>query len=378
MEDNRIILEHNLLEDDDAMTNQKLEVLDILKEAPTIVCKNFNFIFLLFTSHPLFFFMVYYEIFLQRTLLEIPYNLEQTADHVPMWPIPDFITERMNKEFVLQLVQLCFLYLVPLHLLKLCTMIVTVDLACKIYAEERPMTLKEMIKNPIHGARMRGTFITYFYVLLLSTCALLGLTWLVTNYYVTWRNTFFYMFFVVFYGAAFAALLTKFLEWSAVWNMSIIISVLEGTYGAEALALSAYFSKDFERRGMFLMLVFFVWEQGLRLPCLYFGCYEGGIEILVQVSLFCLGNMLKWVVCVIYFYDCKKRTLEKKFDEEVGREIKAVDASLSWEEKKYRESVPNSVYLLLATFYIDLFSRNRDKPWIFAVLYPEFVAIRCL
>ncbi|XP_042978972.1 uncharacterized protein LOC122309528 [Carya illinoinensis] len=118
--------------------------------------------------------------------------------------------------------------------------------------------------------------------------------------------------------------------------------------------------------------------EGLRLPCLYFGCYEGGIEILVQVSLFCLGNMLKWVVCVIYFYDCKKRTLEKKFDEEVGREIKAVDASLSWEEKKYRESVPNSVYLLLATFYIDLFSRNRDKPWIFAVLYPEFVAIRCL
>lgn len=35
------------------------------------------------------------------------------------------------------------------------------------------------------------------------------------------------------------------------------------TYGVEALELSAYFSEAGERRGMHLMLVFFVWELGL-------------------------------------------------------------------------------------------------------------------
>jgi Na+-driven multidrug efflux pump len=132
-------------------------------------------------------------------------------------------------------------------------------------------------------------------------------------------------FLAVFYGVAFVALLTKYLEWSAMWNMSIVISVLEGISGYEAFALSAYFSKGSERRGLILMIVFFVWGLGLRLPCLYFGCYEGWLGISVQIRLFCLRNVLKSVVCMVYFYDCKKRILEKKVDEEVGRDVKDVD-----------------------------------------------------
>ncbi|KAG2702119.1 hypothetical protein I3760_06G075500 [Carya illinoinensis] len=298
MENSHLILEQKLLEDNLAMPNQKLEVLDILKAAQTIFSKNFNFIiFILFISLPLFFFMVYYEIFLHRTLSNI---LEQSYSHdleYHRWSVvtsevttklreyhrglvvTSEVTTKLRTIFPHQLVQLGFLYLVPFHLLELCTVILTVDLASKIYAEDRPiLTLKEMLYKQIYGARIR-------------------------------------------------ALLLKYLEWSAVWNVSIVISVLEGTFGLRAMALSFRYNRGSERRGLLLMAVFFVWGLGLRLPCLYFGCYEGEIMgIVAQAGLYCLGNVLKWVVCVLYFYDCKKQTLEKKVDVEAGREIKVVEA----------------------------------------------------
>ena len=320
MNSNHIMLNEKLIEKNHDIRNQKLGVFDILKEALIITFKNFNFIiFILLTSLPLFGFMVYYESFLQETLVET-YDILKQSPGYSGWPVPNFIYNKMTKHVFYELLQLGFLYLVPLHLLELCTVIVTVDLSSKIHAQERPMTLKEMILKPIYGARLGGTFITSICVLHLSTCTLLGLIWLVT-YYVILGNSMIEVFLAVFYGVAFVALLTKYLEWSAMWNMSIVISVLEGIYGYEAFALSAYFSKGSERRGLILMIVFFVWGLGLRLPCLYFGCYEGWLGISVQISLFCLRNVLKWLVCMVYFYDCKKRTLEKKFGEEVEQDV---------------------------------------------------------
>ncbi|KAM4109894.1 hypothetical protein ACJW30_03G153900 [Castanea mollissima] len=320
MNDNHIMLNEKLIEKNHDIRNQKLGVFDILKEALIITFKNFNFIiFILLTSLPLFGFMVYYESFLQETLVETYDILKQTPGYSD-WPVPKFIHNKMTKHVFYELLQLGFLYLVPLHLFEFCTVIVTVDLSSKIHAQERPMTLKEMKHRPICGARLRGTFITSIYVLYISTCTLLGLIWLVTYYFIL-ENSIIEVFFAGFYGAGFLLLLVKYLEWSAMWNMSIVISVWEGIYGGEALALSDYLCTGSKGRGVLLMFVFFVWGLGLRLTCLYFGCYEGGIGIVAQISLFCLGNVLKWVVCMVYFCDCKKRTLEKKFDEEVERDV---------------------------------------------------------
>jgi hypothetical protein len=341
MESNDVVLNMKLIENDhdDHIRNQELGVFDILKEALVIIFKNFNFIIFIFlVSIPLFCCLVYYE----RTLVETLNILRQTDlgfyDHNWSASLHHLPVIRMTKHVYYKLVQLGFLYLVQLNFIEFCTVIVTLDLASKIYAEERSITLKEM-KEMIHklycGARVRGTFITSFYVLFSSTCTLIGLLCLVTtcfllrlvlsgpNYPVIFKD--YSVLNVVFYGAAFVVLLTKYLEWSAMWNMSIVISVLEGIYGDEAFALSDYYSKGSERRGLLLMLVFFVWGLSLRLSCLYLGCYEGGRGMVVQTGLFCLGNVLKWVVCMVYFYDCKKRILEKKVDEEVGRDVKDVD-----------------------------------------------------
>ena len=347
---NHIMLEQKLDENIRDKRNQKLEVFDVLRAALAISFKNFNFIIFIFlTSLPFFCFMFYYEIFLQRTLVETlnivnkphGYFYNNDIGYIPHFSTKEIMSLQIIKDLSQKLFHLGFLYLVPLHLAEFCSVIVIVDLASKIYVEERPLTLKEMkemINKLYYGARVRGTFITSIYILFVSTCILLGLIWLITNsfrlglmwlfadYHFIIKDSAIDVFFAVFYGIAFVVLLTKYLEWSAMWNMSIVISVLEGIYGGEAFALSADFSKGSEGRGLLLMLVFFVWGLGLRLPCLYFGCYEGGRGIVAQISLFCLGNVLKWVVCMVYFYDCKKWILEKKVDEEVGRDIEAVGA----------------------------------------------------
>ena len=121
---------------------------------------------------------------------------------------------------------------------------------------------------------------------------------------------------------AFAKVLRMYLEWSAMWNMSLVISVLEGIYGVDAFSSSTYFSRGCHRRGLFLMMIFFAWGHLLRLPCYHVGGYEQGNAIFVQVGLFCMVNPLKWVACMIYVHDCKERKLKKKTDEESGIDVK--------------------------------------------------------
>ncbi|PON59314.1 Transmembrane protein [Parasponia andersonii] len=291
------------MENQSLLANQKLlEATDILKEA--------------------------YETFLQEFLVETSQILQHNPKYFKhYWPTLLDITRKLDKNFVYRIIQLGSLYLVPLHLLELSTVLVIVDLASKIYNEDTSsLTLKGMIEKPFYGTRLKGSLITFVYVIFLSTCTLLGLIWLVTTYFVVLRNPSYDILSGLVCGTAFVLLLRKYLEWHALWNMSLVISILEGLYGVEALALSAYFSKGNERRGFVLMLVFFVWGQSLRLPCLYFGCFQTELWIVPQMSLFCFGNVLKWVACVVYFHECKNRTLEKKSNEDVGIKVEAVDA----------------------------------------------------
>ncbi|KAH0991639.1 hypothetical protein GBA52_003122 [Prunus armeniaca] len=333
-------MESNLI-----MKNQKLEAFGILRKALIISTRNTNFfIFTILTSFPLFCFLVYYESSLQKSLVEISKILNPPHKHNNFigynayfnlsWSIPLDIATKLNKEFPYELTHLGLLYLVPLHLLKLSTVIVIVHLASKIYTEEIPttMTFKEMVHRPFGKTRLKGAFVTYVYVLFLSTCTLLGLAWLGITYYALFRDFSFmddrvsYALFrnfsftddrvsyAVLCWPSFVALLTMYLAWSSVWNVSVVISILEGTRGIKAFGQAIYLTSGCEWKGFILMLIFCAWEVGLRLPCLYIGSYERGnyIGLVAQVSLFCFGNVLKWVACMIYFYDCKNRALEKK------------------------------------------------------------------
>jgi len=175
-----------------------------------------------------------------------------------------------------------------------------------------------MFQNSIDVSTMKGTFITSLYTLALSNCLLIAFPWTVSNCFIFTRWCY-----IIFGSICFVAvgkLLMIYLESSAIWNMSLVISVLEGIYGTGALKGSYYFSSGNQKRGLVLMLVFFVFGDILRLMCIYFECYRGGSGIFIQIGILTVANTLKWVSCVIYFNDCKEREMEKKIDvEEMGK-----------------------------------------------------------
>ncbi|KAJ9709004.1 hypothetical protein PVL29_000818 [Vitis rotundifolia] len=289
------------------MMKQVREFFQVVTGVLMIPYKSINFVISsLVTSLPLFFFLIFYEMIFQRTLVEASEILKPPPGYSNRW---DWLgpAMRMTRGFFLKL---------------FFNMIVTVNLASKLHEGEKPMALKEEAYEIFHKARLKEPFITYVYVLLLSICGLLGLLWLVINYYIIsvrfWyedllekEGFLYHVFFTVFFGAAFIAVLIN------VFNFG-------GELWAEALMISSYFSRGSKECGRLLMLVFFVWGVSLRLTCLHAGCSKRGSGIIAQVLLFCIGNVWKWVVCTVYFQNCKKRTLEK-IDGEVGLEDKNVN-----------------------------------------------------
>ncbi|KAL2343079.1 hypothetical protein Fmac_004364 [Flemingia macrophylla] len=310
---------------------QKLRVFDILKESVTLYFTNINLIiFTLLTSLPFFFLVVYFEFLFQQTIVETPeivsllpfkertYTLRVLISGVVETNIPD---ESFSKDYLPVLIQLGFIYLVPLHVLELYSAVVTMDSASKLRAEENNMSLVDMFKTSIDISTMKGTFITSLYMLFWSTCLLIAFPWTVSNCYIFFRGFGCFVLFAVICFLALTKLLMVYLEWSAVWNMGFVVSVVDGIYGIGAFRVSYYLSRGNQNRGIILMLVFFALGLWLRLPCVYLGCYKGGYGIFVQTGLLTVVNTLKWVSCVIYCHDCKERKMEKKGDEELGKDL---------------------------------------------------------
>lgn len=309
---------------------KNIDVLDILGETLTIYFKNINFIIFTFlTSLPFFFLMVYFETLFQQTLVQTPkiilslpfhernqLRFYSVIDHNFIYNGPSF-----SKDYLPLLIQLGFIYTIPLHFLEFCSKILTMDLASKLINSEEnlKMSLKHMFQNSIGVSTMKGTFVTSLYTLALSNCLLIAFPWTVSNCFIFTRWS--YIIFGTICFVAIGKLMMVYLEWSAIWNMSIVISVLEGIYGIGAMRVSYYFSSGNHKRGLVLMLVLFVFVGFLRLLCIYFECYKGGSGIFIQIGILSVVNTLKWVSCVIYFNDCKERKMEKKVDdEEMGKD----------------------------------------------------------
>ncbi|MED6132199.1 hypothetical protein PIB30_017052 [Stylosanthes scabra] len=319
---------------------KQVEVLDILKEALTIFFKNTNFsIFTLLTSLPLLLLMVHFETLFQQTLVDtvrflnhVFLSLNRRFDggfryHYPYQygsrvSLDQDYTVFSSKDYLPNLIQLVFMYLVPLHVLEIGSAILTVYVSSKLKSEEERMSLKGMFQESFDASTMKGTFITSLYLLALSSGFLLAVPWIVNNTFTIGFYSYIVSALICF--AALTKLLIVYLEWSAIWNMSIVISVMDGIYGVGALRVSWFLKSGDQKRGLYLMLVFFALGVCFRLPCIFLGCYEGGYGIFVQVGLFFVVNTLKWVSCMIYFCDCKERKLEKKIvDVELGKDLQS-------------------------------------------------------
>lgn len=312
------------------MSKGKLNLLDIFKKALTIPTRNSSFIIFSFlTSLPFFLFLVFFEIILQELLLETSKH-HSAVDPYEIYLFGEIHETTPTVNLFLEWTKLCALYLIPYQLLEFLSIITIVPAASMVYAAVKPVSFRDMMK-PKTTRLLKGPFITSIYVHLLSTTIVLGLAGFLINCGVlvmgVLNQSYFDILVAVVRGVGFTALFVKFLEWSSGWNMALVISTLEEKFhGIEALKFSAYINQEFSQRGLFLMLAFVVWGLIIRLSCIFYG-YNGGIGSVLftcaYTLLICLGNLMKWVVCVVYYFDCKKGVLKNNVDDamEVGKDV---------------------------------------------------------
>lgn len=356
---------------------KQLKSVEILRSALKTFTSNTKFMLLMILSIlPFFVFMVLHEIKLQKsiffyarlislrgpkTIYLTAYPLESLLNNtasnslktrqllhygnfISSYYYDEYSQVNERREFLSNILQLSVFYLFLYPFLGFFSMILTMKVAVNVHglhAEEKPATLREVVRQKIN---LKGPLITYICVHLLSFMTLIGFFWIVANHQLFTSKL--YAFYIIesidfwlnilsiaVHSVIFLGLLYKYLEWSAFWNMGIMVSVLEEHSGITALGMSDYYGKHCKKIGFQLMLGFFVFGNILRLPCLYAGLCNGSVPGVLITStvmmLVSLGILVKWVSFLLYFYYCKQQTMEKKVDDhqEVGKTLNTVDLS---------------------------------------------------
>ncbi|KAL6187461.1 hypothetical protein ACLB2K_038860 [Fragaria x ananassa] len=98
-------------------------------------------------------------------------------------------------------------------------------------------------------------------------------------------------------------------EFSAWWQVALVVSVLEeDKLQFDAFFTSAKLRKGNRFTGFVLMLLYFGWRSLPNLLGLKRWSFTSGVAYaFVDRGLFCLGEVMNWVACTIYYHDCKNR-----------------------------------------------------------------------
>lgn len=324
-----------------------MNFFDVLKFAMKIITSNIKFtFFMLLSLLPFYVFMVFYEIKIPNIIINISMFLIPPSYSNFFDYNGDVYSKDINdsmRNYLLILLKLFPLYLVLLPLLNFFSFFIIINIAQKIYVGELesiktllgktivdPFNKKNSLKNPL---------ITTLLVQLLLLFTLVAIFWAVLiHFFIISIEIPIFQFSIVFFSMFFVIMLYKYLMWSALWNMDIVISILQGGIRIYAMEKSDYYyGKHCEHTCFKLMLVFFVYSCILRLPCLFDGVYDDArvsVGVSVIVSFFvCLGSLVKWVAFVVYYNDCKAIFLANKVDEGVGKSMKDDDDNLKESEK---------------------------------------------
>ncbi|KAL6351349.1 hypothetical protein AAG906_035141 [Vitis piasezkii] len=253
-----------------------LGTFGIIREAVRIGIRNPSFIPLAtIVSLPLFCITLLHELLLQHILMEA--SLSPQLRKLPPNSNSLAVT-RLTHMMSGRVLLLALLYLIPIQFLNLLTAVTTVYSASAIHAGARPLRLQDMLHNSIAKTRWKGPLVTYVYTFLLSNISSMVIVFFILlGPLLVSRNVLLLL--VSMMGVIIA--LGIWLVLSAWWNMGVVISILEDKGGLEALSTSQYLSK------------------GNRL------------------RLVCVGKVIKWVVFMVYYHDCKRRCREKVDMEEV-------------------------------------------------------------
>ncbi|KAF8086620.1 hypothetical protein N665_0619s0013 [Sinapis alba] len=311
--------------------------------------------------------MIFFELSLQTTLSFTYQFLLQTSNYLTyqsLYQQRNIWVDLSENDLIPWLIKTSHLIFFPYTILGLLTTTTIIAASSTVYtSKEDPLGLLDLdTLRLIHRSiktcqkRLGGCLITSLYVLLLSTFVflfflpffLLFLFGVFSHWaeklnfvsFVHGRQTFLdlvvpfliYAKVVLVQATFFMYLTAKFIKWSAIWNISLVVSVLEedgedgeeGIYGRDALSLSAWYRKGHKTRDVWMMLVFLVFTLATRMPCLYSKCSlsssgKGILYTSLYVGLICVENVVKWLACVARYHDCKTRPLRKKADIEQAK-----------------------------------------------------------
>lgn len=283
-----------------------LGIFGIIRAAIEIPFINPSFIaFTFITSLPLFCVMILPKLPFEPTRIrEALYQLEQLNFHsnilisVASWLL--YGTIRVGL----------------VHLSDLITFLATVtaiDSASTIYkgGAGRSMGLRDLLRNSITRKRWQNSMFAYTVMSWLSSVSfdaviLYGEVGPLCSLRNEWSPP------LHFFTQVAASFVRD--EYSAWWQLALVVSVLEEDQLLfDAFLTSSKLRKGNSFRGFVLMLVYFGWRC---LPSLL-GLQRSGVAYaFIDRGLFCLGKVMNWVACTVYYHDCKNRQRR----EEVAKE----------------------------------------------------------
>lgn len=198
------------------------------------------------------------------------------------------------------------------------TAVSTLCSASKIYTTTGKSTrLQDLLQN-FMKTKWNAPLITFLYMSLLSSISLDAVTyWGGSSPLVSSNN----MSLQFIHGAVYFLVLCKWLEYSALWSTAVVISVLEEKRGFEAFSCAAKLIKGRRMVGFVLMLGYAVWRLSLGLPTFFekWSFHRGVVYAVLNSSFLCVGQIMNWVVFVVYYHDCQDRHGEKIAMEDGGR-----------------------------------------------------------
>lgn len=276
-----------------------LGTVGLIESAIKIPFRNPNFIALtLITSFPLF---------CMRLIHELPYNYRPSLIMGAVDQLRILTYYGGNMPWALNLtIQILEVYL--LCLVDFIIALTTINAASIICtsSERSRMGLRNLLRNSITKTRWHERMFTF-----LSVSLLCYLSSDVVDY---WRDARPLLssgcptrssrrLHLIVYGVAFA----KGAEYSAWWNLSVVVSILEENRGFAVISASSKLTKGNRLRGFIWMLLYSVWR--FKLPSLLdTWTYPHILAYTYFDSSFsCLGKVINWVVFTVYYYDCKNR-----------------------------------------------------------------------
>lgn len=289
-----------------------LGTFGIIREGVKVGIRNPNFILLAtIVSLPLFSITLLHDWLVQMEASRSPRFTDPPPNSDPVTKLTHLMS---GTGWALQL---GLLHLIPMASLNLLMAVTTVHTASAIHVGARPVGLQDMLHNSIAKTRWKGPGVTYILTSLISNISLTLIVLFVLLSSILESGN------VLLLLLSMMGVIVSFGIWlvlTACWDMGVVVSILEDKGCLQSLLISHYLIKGNMLRGFLLMFFDFFWFYSLSLSTflVIWGFSSSIVFGFVHTGLECTRKVMKWIVFMVYYHDCKRRRREK-VDMEDGR-----------------------------------------------------------